>query len=198
MAFKASVTAFWMSSVASNWYLFTADFTFWNKKEVSSCEIRWLRRLRHRRNAFGCQKLRSTAHPAVALWDSQGDTLAQIFVLNPNSSVSTKRTVFRLIFTLSAIILTVNLRSDGANSLTHAVLSPVSVFDCRPLHCSSSKTVLPSGVPRNFVRGGGSAISVEDRGQRERGSVGDSPLVRGSGGSCNLVQEISFHTVKCS
>ena len=46
-----------------------------------------------------------------------------------------------------------------------------------------------SGVPTNFV-GGGSTNSVEDRGQRERGSGGGSPLVRGSGGSCNLVQEI--------
>jgi len=55
------------------------------------------------------------------------------------------------------------------------------------------------GVPRNFVRrGGGSTNSVEDRGQRERGSGGGSPLVRGSGGSCNLVQEISFHIVKFS
>jgi len=54
-----------------------------------------------------------------------------------------------------------------------------------------------SGVPRNFVRwGGGSTSSVEDRGQRERGSGGGSPLVRGSEGSCNLVQEISFHIVK--
>jgi hypothetical protein len=54
-----------------------------------------------------------------------------------------------------------------------------------------------SGVPRNFVRGGGgSTNSVEDRGQRERGSGYGSPLVRGSGGSCNLVQEISFHIVK--
>ena len=44
--------------------------------------------------------------------------------------------------------------------------------------------------------GGGSTNSVEDRGQRERGSGGGSPLVRGSGGSCNLVQEISFHIVK--
>ena len=35
--------------------------------------------------------------------------------------------------------------------------------------------------------GGGSTNSVEDRGQRERGSGGGSPLVRGSGGSCNLV-----------
>ena len=35
---------------------------------------------------------------------------------------------------------------------------------------------------------GGSTNSVEDRGQRERGSGGGSPLVRGSGGSCNLVQ----------
>ena len=49
-----------------------------------------------------------------------------------------------------------------------------------------------SGIPRNFVRGSGSKNSVEDRGQRERGSVGGSPLVRGSGGSCKLEQEISF------
>jgi len=53
---------------------------------------------------------------------------------------------------------------------------------------------IPSGVPRNFVRGG-STNSVEDRGQRERGSGGGSPLIRGSGGSCNLIQEISFHVV---
>ena len=55
-----------------------------------------------------------------------------------------------------------------------------------------------SGVPRYFVWGGGSTNSVEDRGQRERGSGGGSPLVSGSGGSCNLVQEISFHIVKFS
>ena len=45
---------------------------------------------------------------------------------------------------------------------------------------------------------GGLTNSVEDRGQRERGSGGGSPLVRGSGGSCNLVQKISFHIVKFS
>ena len=45
---------------------------------------------------------------------------------------------------------------------------------------------------------GGSTNSVEDRGQRERGSGGGSPLVRGSGGNCNFVQEISFHIVKFS
>ena len=59
--------------------------------------------------------------------------------------------------------------------------------------------IVISGVPRNFVgEGGGSTNSVEDRGQREWGSGGSSPLVRGSGGSCNLVQEISFHIVKFS
>ena len=54
-----------------------------------------------------------------------------------------------------------------------------------------------SGVPRNFFFwGGGSTNSVEDR---ENGDLGGgSPLVRGSGGSCNLVQEISFHIVKFS
>ena len=46
--------------------------------------------------------------------------------------------------------------------------------------------------------GGGPTNSLEDRGQRERGSGGGSPLVRGFGGSCNLVQEISFHIVKFS
>ena len=46
--------------------------------------------------------------------------------------------------------------------------------------------------------GGGSTNSVEDRGQRERGSGGGSRLVRGSEGSCNLVQEISFRIVKFS
>ena len=56
-----------------------------------------------------------------------------------------------------------------------------------------------SGIPRNFVRGGGdSTNSVEDRGEREWGSVDGSLLVRASGGSCNLVQEISFHIVKLS
>jgi hypothetical protein len=58
-------------------------------------------------------------------------------------------------------------------------------------------SVTDSGVPRNFV-GGGSTNSAEDRGQRERGSAGSGPLVRDSGGSCNLVQEISFHIVKFS
>jgi hypothetical protein len=53
---------------------------------------------------------------------------------------------------------------------------------------------------QNFFSGkeGVSTNSVEDRGQREQGSGGGSPLVRGSGGSCNLVQEISFHIVKFS
>ena len=49
-----------------------------------------------------------------------------------------------------------------------------------------------------FGRGGWLTNSVEDRGQRERGSGSGSLLVRGSGGSCNLVQEISFHIVKFS
>ena len=39
----------------------------------------------------------------------------------------------------------------------------------------------------------GAGFNKFNWGQRERGSGGGSPLVRGSGGSCNLVQEISFH-----
>ena len=43
---------------------------------------------------------------------------------------------------------------------------------------------------------GGSTNSVEDRGNGDLGAV--APLVRGSGCSCNLEQEISFHIVKFS
>ena len=52
--------------------------------------------------------------------------------------------------------------------------------------------------PGILFGGGGSTNSVEYRGQTERGSGDCSPLVRGSGGSCNLVQEISFHIVTFS
>jgi len=39
-------------------------------------------------------------------------------------------------------------------------------------------------------------LRTEDRVNKYLG--GGSPLVRGSGGGCNLVQEISFHIVKVS
>ena len=55
-----------------------------------------------------------------------------------------------------------------------------------------------SGVPRNFFVGGDfNKFSWGQRTERT-GIWGRSPLVRGSGGSCNLVKEISFHIVKFS
>jgi len=48
---------------------------------------------------------------------------------------------------------------------------------------------------QEFFRGGSTNL-VEDR---ENGDLGGgSPLIKDSGGSCNLVQEISFHIVKFS
>ena len=52
--------------------------------------------------------------------------------------------------------------------------------------------------PGILFRGGGSTNSVEDGGHREQGSGGGRLQVRSSGGSCNLVPEISFHIVKFS
>ena len=49
---------------------------------------------------------------------------------------------------------------------------------------------------QEFFRGGGSTNSVEDKDNGNLGAL--APLVRGSGGSCNFVQEISFHIVKFS
>jgi len=59
-------------------------------------------------------------------------------------------------------------------------------------------TIQPMAYPGILFGGGVSTNSVEDRGQRERGSGGGSPLIRGSGESCNFVQEISFHIVRFS
>ena len=71
----------------------------------------------------------------------------------------------------------------------------VSGFNCAPcINTVANPEIFFAGDGR----GGVSANSVEDRGQTERGSGGSSPLVRGSGVSCNLVQEISFHIVKFS
>ena len=58
--------------------------------------------------------------------------------------------------------------------------------------------LLAVAYPGILFGGGGSTNSVEDTGQRERESGGGSPLVRGFGGSCNLVQKNSFHIVKFS
>jgi hypothetical protein len=58
----------------------------------------------------------------------------------------------------------------------HSVVIP------RPLSSTPSRRgSRVSGVTRNFFGGAGvSTNSVEDRGQREQGSGGGSPLVRGS------------------
>jgi len=54
--------------------------------------------------------------------------------------------------------------------------------------------------PGIFFGGGVQQIQLrtEDRENEDLGAVAPYPLVKGSGGSCNLVQEISFHIVKVS
>ena len=58
--------------------------------------------------------------------------------------------------------------------------------------------LISSGVPRNFFGGGVQQIQLRTEDSENGGSGGGNPLVRGSGGSCNLVQEVSFHKVKVS
>ena len=54
-----------------------------------------------------------------------------------------------------------------------------------------------SGVPRKFGGWGGVQQIQLRTDDRENGDLGGgSPLVRGSGGSCNLVQEILFQIVE--
>ena len=64
-------------------------------------------------------------------------------------------------------------------------------FIHRVFYCNQWRT-------QEFCSGGGvQKIQLRTEG-REQESGGCSPLVKGSGGSCNLVQEISFHIVKFS
>ena len=82
--------------------------------------------------------------------------------------------------------------------VAYAVLSAVSNPTAIVAPSQCLRTFI-SGVPRNFVRGGGDQqiqLSREDRQNGDLKAV--APLVSGSGGSCNLVQEISFHIVKFS
>ena len=75
-----------------------------------------------------------------------------------------------------------------------------SDYPARRYYFQGNKTMVTYHQWRiqELCSGGGSTNSVEDRGQRERGSGGGSPVVRGSVGSCNFMQEISFHIVKFS
>jgi hypothetical protein len=63
---------------------------------------------------------------------------------------------------------------------------PKNRGNCRPKTSTSlllltyEYSVTSSGVPRIFSGWGGLTNSVDDRGQREWGSGGGSPLVRGS------------------
>ena len=110
---------------------------------------------------------------------------------------------------MSAYQMSLNLKllpylvhEQHTKNLPFTVLSIIQGHLCFQSRHSSSlffQKLVTSGVPRNFVQGGGgSTISVKDRGQRERGSGGGSSLVSSSGGGCNLVQEFLFHIVKFS
>jgi len=57
------------------------------------------------------------------------------------------------------------------------------------------------GRTQEFISGGvGESVQkIQLRTENgDLGAVAPYPLVKGSGGSCNFVQEISFHTVKVS
>ena len=101
------------------------------------------------------------------------------------------------------IFLQINLDPGECWEVVVIVIVVIVIILPAPLHpffnilkCRSQWPVAYPGIL--LGGGGGLTNSVEDRGQRERGSGGGSHLLRGSGGSCNLVQEISFPIVKFS
>ena len=88
-------------------------------------------------------------------------------------------------------LITYNIATDAAVNTSYGLEAHI----IEDLHFVMLNTlciiaVAYSGILFFGKGGGGSTNPVEDRGRRERGSGGGSALVRGSGGSCNLVQEI--------
>ena len=76
------------------------------------------------------------------------------------------------------------LQSDGEHFFIMRSNTQLTGLVVYCLQMSGCVSVAYPGI----LFGGGSTNSVEDRGQIEWGSGGGSPLVRGSGFSCNLVQ----------
>ena len=100
---------------------------------------------------------------------------------------------FRTEFDILIYFLTAIGLSPGGRSTVHIYTQTIHRTT------QNKQYIEPVAYPGILFGGGGSSTnSVDDRGQKERGSGGGSPIVRGSGGSCNLVQEISFHIVKFS
>jgi len=86
--------------------------------------------------------------------------------------------------TPTCLLSTKNFRSEWDIVLNHH--SAQRQWTAAGWNCA----LKPVAYPGILFGWGGSKNSVEDIGQRERRSGGGSPLVRGSEGSCNLVQEI--------
>jgi len=75
------------------------------------------------------------------------------------------------------------------------LLKPVCIIVLEDANDTRAKAVAYLG----FFFGGGGFQQIQLRTKdRQNRSWSSSPLVRGSGGSCSLVQEISFHIVKFS
>jgi len=74
----------------------------------------------------------------------------------------------------------------------YLVLAGLRQFKLLGVICRNNDTI--QWRTQEFCSGGGSTNSVADRENGDLGTV----RVRGSGGSCNLVLEISFHIVKFS
>jgi hypothetical protein len=88
---------------------------------------------------------------------------------------------------------------SGAHPASFSVHTEISPFQWRTQEfCSGAP---PRPPPQRNLLNPPRVQQIQLRTERTGiwgGGGGGSPLVRGSGGSCNLVQEISFHTVKFS
>ena len=145
-----------------------------SKEAVASPQCIWMSKFAPNRASHCCAVTVPQQH------------LGTDFFLNPSSSVNTKRTVSRLIFTSSAI------RSNRFSYPCCAVTCPCFWWSSAVLFVFSNGST--QWRTQEFCSGGG-GFKKFSWGQIERRFGGDS---RGSWGSCDFVQEISLLIVKCS
>jgi hypothetical protein len=115
------------------------------------------------------------------------------------SCVSTAHSSRRMATTVSILAEHSAAPHNAAISVTElstVVLSQLSLLPCQCYCQWNARSFQRQWRTQEFYSGGG--FNKFSWGQRERGSGSSGPLVRGSGGSCNLIQQISFHIVKFS
>ena len=147
---------------------------------------------------LACRNLEKGKKACDDIIASTGNAIVEVQHLDLSSLASVRKFALNIINTEPRLDVLIN--NAGATRVKQKItedglLLGMQVNHFGPFLLTCLLTAM--AYPGFFFRGGGQQIQLRTE-DREKGIWGRSPLVRGSGGSCNLVKEISFHIVKFS